>query len=153
MSSRCITLPTLAAIRGNVVESVDVNYLAIMVASLSGFVIGALWYSPAIVGNKWMQAAGITEEAIAASNKPRIFVAAFVFLLIMSYCLAMFLAAPDVNAQIGAFYGFLTGFGWLFFAIGTTALFELRSWTYIWVNGGYWVITMTVMGAILGAWK
>jgi hypothetical protein len=41
----------------------------------------------------------------------------------------------------------------LFFAIGVVALFERRPWTYLLVNGGYWVVTMTAMGAILGAWK
>ncbi|MFT4767422.1 MAG: hypothetical protein ACI8RN_000548 [Glaciecola sp.] len=71
----------------------------------------------------------------------------------MSYCLAMFLGAPNITLQIGALYGFLTGFGWIFFAFGVVGLFELRSWSYILVNGGYWVVTMTLMGAIWGAWK
>jgi hypothetical protein len=65
----------------------------------------------------------------------------------------MFLADPTVTLASGAFYGFLAGFGWLFFGIGVVALFEQRSWTYILVNGGYWVVTMTAMGAVLGVWK
>ncbi|MEM8941863.1 MAG: DUF1761 domain-containing protein [Pseudomonadota bacterium] len=134
-------------------DSVPINHLAILVAALSGFVIGAVWYSPLLMGNVWMKAAGLTEEQLATGNKPRIFITTFAFLLIMSFCLAMFLAVPEIDAGKGSLYGFLTGFGWIFFAIGTVALFELRPWSYILVNGGYWVITMTVMGAILGAWK
>jgi hypothetical protein len=33
------------------------------------------------------------------------------------------------------------------------ALFERRSWRYVAVNGGYWIVAFTVMGAILGAWR
>lgn len=134
-------------------ESVSVNWLAIVAAAGAGFVVGGLWYSPLLFAKSWMHSAGITEEQIAAGNKLKIFGLSFVFLLIMSYCLAMFLATPDITLQTGALYGFLTGFGWIFFAFGVVALFELRSWSYILLNGGYWVVTMTLMGAILGGWK
>lgn len=134
-------------------EDVVINWLAVVAAAVVGFVIGGLWYSPLLFGNPWMREAGVTEEHVNGGNKAKIFGSSLVFLLVMSYCLAMFMAAPDITLQTGAFYGFLTGFGWIFFAIGVVALFEMRSWTYIFINGGYWVVTMTVMGAILGGWK
>lgn len=45
------------------------------------------------------------------------------------------------------------GFGWLFFGTGVITLFEQRPWSYLLVNGGYWVVAMTAMGAILGGWQ
>jgi hypothetical protein len=134
-------------------DAVSINWMAIVAAAVVGFVVGGLWYSPALFGKIWMDAAGLTEEQLAGGRKARIFGLSLIFLLIMSYCLAMFLATPDITLQTGALYGFLTGFGWIFFAFGVVGLFELRSWSYILVNGGYWVVTMTLMGAILGAWK
>lgn len=131
----------------------EINYLAVLAAAIAGFFVGGLWYTPILFGNAWMKAAGVTEEQVNAGNKLKIFGLTFVFLLIMSYCLAQFLAAPEVNLTSGALYGFLTGFGCIFFAIAIVALYEQRSWTYMLVNGGYWVVTMTVMGAILGGWK
>ncbi|WP_439102933.1 DUF1761 domain-containing protein [Congregibacter sp.] len=130
-----------------------INLWAILAAAVVGFVVGGLWYSPLLFGNAWMRAADISQEQIAAGNKAKIFGLTFVFLLIMSYCLAMFLGTPEITLQAGAFYGFLTGFGWIFFAFGVVALFELRSWSYILINGGYWVVTMTLTGGILGGWK
>ena len=53
----------------------------------------------------------------------------------------------------GALYGFLTGIGWVLPGIGVTAQFEQRGWTYIFINGFYWVVSLTVMGLILGAWR
>lgn len=132
---------------------VQINYLAVLLAAFLGFVIGGLWYSPLLFGNAWMNASGVTEEQVNSGNKGKIFGLTAVFLLIMSYCLAMFLATPEIGLSAGAFYGFLTGFGWIFFGIGVVALFELRSWTYILINGGYWVVTMTLMGAVIGGWR
>lgn len=53
----------------------------------------------------------------------------------------------------GALHGFMSG---LFLALPITAingLFEQKSWKYILVNAGYWIVSMTIMGAIICGWK
>ena len=130
----------------------QISPLAVLVAAIAGMALGALWYSPLLFGNAWMRAAGITEEQVNAGNKLKIFGLTFLFLLIMAICLAAFLGTPEIDLESGTIYGFLTGFGWIFFAIGVNALFEQRSWKYILINGGYWVAVMTVMGAVIGGW-
>lgn len=133
------------------------NIWAILVATLSTYVVGWLWYGPLFV-KAWMSAVGLSEEQIAQANMTKIFGLAFVFELIMAFNLAMFLtgspeAAAQIDAAMGAFYGFLTGFGWVFFALAVNSLYEQKSWKYIFINGGYWAVTFTVMGLIIGAWK
>ncbi|MCB1669958.1 MAG: DUF1761 domain-containing protein [Gammaproteobacteria bacterium] len=134
------------------------NWLAILAATLSAFVVGFLWYGP-LLGKAWMEAAGISKEQVDAGNMIRTFSLAFVLQLIMAFCLAMFFygggeeAAALINATNGALYGFLTGFGWVAAALSVTALFEQRSFRYMAINGGYWVVVFTLMGLILGAWK
>ena len=95
---------------------VDINLVSVLVAALAGFVVGGLWYSPFLFANQWMLAANVTQEQVDGSNKGKVFGLTFVFLLIIAYCLAAFLAAPEVTVATGALYGFLTGFGWMFFA-------------------------------------
>lgn len=138
-----------------------VNLFAVFVAAGAGFFVGGLWYSPLLAGKVWMRAAGLTEEQVAGGDKRRIFGFAFVALLIMSYCLAAFIASPGAqlqareffnSSQQGAFFGMLAGLGLISFAFVVVGLFEQRPWQYMAVNGGYWVVTMTVMGGILGAW-
>lgn len=128
------------------------NIWAILVATLSTFLVGWLWYGP-LFGKSWMTATGLTEEQLQQGNMGKIFGLAFIFELIMAFNLAMFLNDPSIGLQEGTFYGFLTGFGWVFFALAVNALYEQKSWKYIMVNGGYWTVTFTVMGLILGAWK
>ncbi len=134
----------------------SINLLAVLVATLSTFLVGWLWYGP-LFGKAWMDAVGFTEEDLQEGNMAKIFGLAFIFELIMAFNLAMFLtgspeAAETMSAGTGAFYGFLTGFGWIFFAIAVHSLYEKKSWKYIFINGGYWTVSFTIMGLILGAW-
>lgn len=53
----------------------------------------------------------------------------------------------------GALHGFMSG---LFFALPVTAinsLFEQKSWKYILINAGYWIVSLTLMGGIICAWE
>lgn len=46
-------------------ERPRLNYLAILVSALIWRLLGALWYSPALFGNAWMQITGMTSEMLA----------------------------------------------------------------------------------------
>jgi hypothetical protein len=129
----------------------NVNWLAIVLAALSGFLIGGLWYSPLMFHKAWSKAANVDTEMSRSSNHLKIFGWSFVFLLIAAINLGLFLADPLITASTGALYGFLTGFGWIAMGFGVTGMFELKSWPYIVINSGYWIVTMTVMGIIIGA--
>ena len=131
----------------------QINYLAVLAAAVSTFLIGGLWYSPAMFQRGWMSANGFTEADLSKGNAAKIFGIAFVFALLMAANLAAFLSAPGTTVAWGTAAGALTGVGWVLPAIGTVALFERRSARYIAINGGYFVLAFIVMGAILGAWR
>ncbi len=129
----------------------QVSWLAIVAAALSTFLIGGLWYSPAAFGKAWMKENGFTEEGMKNAAMGKIFGLAFVLGLVASVNLAMFLG-PDNGAGMGAFYGFLAGFGWVATFVGTHYLFERRSFRLFLINAGYSIVALTIMGLILGAW-
>jgi hypothetical protein len=133
--------------------SEHVNWLAVIAASLSTFVLGGLWYSPALFGRAWMAANGLRDEDMRKANMAKIFGLTFVFSLLMSANLAMFLADAKTTTSWGATAGFLAGFGWVALGIAIIALFERRSWKYVFINGGYMTVAFVVMGLILGAWR
>ena len=138
-------------------EFTSINWLAVLVASLVGFAIGYIWYGP-IFGKQWMASIGKTEEELSKGNMAKTFGFTFVFQFIMATFLAMFFygspeSAMSMDASTGAYYGLLTGFGWVATSTGVGALFEQKSWQYIFINAGYWVIVFVLMGWILGAWQ
>ena len=40
---------------------VQINFLALIVASLSTLVVGFIWYNPKVFGTIWMKEIGMTE--------------------------------------------------------------------------------------------
>lgn len=128
----------------------NLNWLAVIVAALSTFLIGGLWYSPLLFENGWLNANSFTQDDLKSRNMPLVFGLSFLLSFIMALNLAMFIGQEDLSFGITA--GFLAGFGWVSLAIGIIALFEKRPLKYVLINGGYMVVAFTVMGAILGAW-
>jgi hypothetical protein len=128
------------------------NWLAAFVAALSAFLVGGLWYSKILFGPAWMADSNLTHEQLRAGNQAKIFGFTAVFSLLMAANLAIFLADAKTTAAWGTEAGFLAGI-WTFSAIATHSLFELKSWRLIFINGGYSVVSLTVMGAIIGAWR
>jgi hypothetical protein len=129
-----------------------VNHFAVATAAVSTFVIGGLWYSPLLFQKRWMAANGIRDEDLQKGGTATIFVLSFVFALVMAVNLAMFLDAPDTTIAWGAAAGLLAAV-WVALGIATIALFERRSWSYILINAGYWLVSFVVMGTIIGAWR
>jgi hypothetical protein len=130
----------------------QINYFAVLAAAVSTFVIGGLWYSPVLFNRAWMRANGFSDADLQKGNAGTIFGLAFLFSLIMAANLAAFLATPDTTLAWGAAAGGLTAV-WVALGIAVVALFERRPWSYILINGGYWVVSFIVMGTILGGWR
>ena len=139
-----------------------INWLAVLVAGISSFVVGGIWYSPGLFGKAWMKDSDLTAEDIKKGNKGKIFGWTFIFSLLMAVNLGMFLSdppstcpadcAPKVDITWGAMAGFLAGI-WTFCAIAIHSLFELKPWRLILINGFYSVVALTLMGAIIGVWR
>jgi hypothetical protein len=127
----------------------NLNWLAIIVAAVSAFVLGGLWYSPLLFAKRWMKETGITEESTKNANIIKIFSLAFVLALIASFFLAMFIGS-DAGAGFGALAGFMAGLGWVFTFMGISYLFESRTLGHFLINSVYSICSLTVMGLIIG---
>jgi hypothetical protein len=130
----------------------QLNIWAVIVAALATFVIGGLWYSPAVFGKAWMRENNLTEEGLKHSNMVKIFGLAFLLALVAAVNLAMFMG-PEDKPEMGALWGFLAGFGWVATFIGTHYLFERKSFKLFLINAGYSIVSLTIMGVIIAAWK
>ena len=157
------------------------NFYAVLVSSLVTLLVGAIWYNPKVFGTIWMKETGMTEEKAKQSNMAKVFGLTIFYSLLLSLLMPALvihqmgalgmiggdpaLAKPSYTAFLadygdafrtfkhGALHGFMSG---LFLALPITAinsLFEQKSWRYILINAGYWIVSMTIMGAIICGWK
>jgi hypothetical protein len=123
----------------------------VLAAALATFVLGGLWYSPALFGKAWQREAGVSDEQMRTSNKARIFGLAFLLSLIAAFVFAMFLGPrPPVNLGLGA--GFSAGLCWVAASFGINYLFEQRSFKLWLINAGYHTLQFTIIGLILALW-
>lgn len=131
----------------------EINWLAVIAAAVSMFVIGGVWYSPLLFDKAWRRAANLSDADVARGNPALIFGAAFVLTLIMAANLAFFIAGPTTSLSFAVSAAVAAGFGWAALSVGVLALFERRPLSYVLINGGYLTIGFAVMGLILGLWR
>ena len=128
----------------------QVDLLAVLVATISSFVIGGIWYGP-LFGQAWMAAHGFTAEDLRKNwNPTRTYGITFGIGLATAYTFAMFLGEGIGWAQ-GAQNGLIAGAIWVAGSIATNYQFEGTTPVLLMINGGYHAFRFAVMGAILGA--
>ena len=133
-------------------EPVQFNFAAVFVAALLSFALGGLWYSPILFARAWMKECGLSEAQTKQAPLGRIFGLSALAALVMSFNLAAFIGAK-ASLSFGLFAGAATGIGWVAMSLGVIYLFEQRSLRLWLINSGYQVLSYTLMGGLLGAWK
>jgi hypothetical protein len=129
----------------------NVNWLAVIAATVAAFMLGGLWYSKALFGNAWMQEVGLSEDTINNANMIRTFAGTFALQIIAATALAA-LIGNDGSWMTGLNTGLWVGLLWISTAYGVTYLFEQRSFRLWLINAGYYVVLYCIMGTIIGIW-
>ena len=103
-------------------EIAGINLLAVLLAAVAGFGWGAFYYT--VLGKRWMDAVGTTEEEIKATRSAVPFIVSFVSLLVMACVLAACLdrqSSLDMDMTLGS--AALTALVlWLGFIVTCTAV-------------------------------
>lgn len=133
-------------------EVPNLNFFAILVAAISSFIIGSMWYSPILFGKIWMKELNFTDEDLQNGNVTRLYIISFFVAIVIALNLAFFIG-NNAGAVWGTTAGALAGFGWVAMAMGLTYLFEGKSLRLYLINAGYHVVTFTIMGGIIGVWQ
>ena len=127
----------------------DVNWLAVVLAALAGFVVGGIWYGP-VMGKKWMGAVGLTEDQIKQGNMGLIYGGAFAFSLLASWTLAHTFStyAQDLSVFVKVLTALGVALGFIVPAIGTNYLFSQKSKTLFFIDASYWILFYIAMGFV-----
>ncbi|HEY1253229.1 MAG TPA: DUF1761 domain-containing protein [Terracidiphilus sp.] len=131
------------------------NYLSIVVAAIACFLLEAGWYT--VFMQPWLDGIGRSREWLmsAAGYHPALqYGTAFLSAIVMAgaiSCLTQ-LTGPQTAIR-GIKAGALLWFGFVLTTWSTEYVFEVRPLSLLGINAGFWLIGMTLMGAIVGAWK
>jgi hypothetical protein len=160
----------------------EMNWIAVFVSALATLVVGFIWYNPKVFGTVWMKETGLTQDELVKGNILKTFSLTYIFSLMIviiessltihqSGALGMIggpmkinEALPSFNAFMndygtayrtfkhGALHGFMSGLFFAFPMIAINGLFERKSWKYIWIHSGYWIVTLTIIGSLICGW-
>ncbi len=128
----------------------EINFLAVIIATVVYFLIGYIWYSPILFGKAWQRELGLSDEDLQDVNLVKIMGAAFVLSFIIALNLAAFLT-EGASFAWGIMAGGLAGVGWVATSIGILYLFEQQSLRLFFINAGYHAFSYMIMGGIIGA--
>jgi Protein of unknown function (DUF1761) len=132
-------------------QSVDINYWAVVVAAIVPMVLGALWYSPALFARPWMRAVGRAEAEMSGMGLG--YVLSALAAVLGSYALARIERWAQVDdLWNGVLVGLLVWVGFVAPVLAVTTYFGGRPRVLWFINAGYQLVSLAIMGAILGAW-
>jgi hypothetical protein len=130
-----------------------INWLAVLVASIAYFAVGAIWYS-FLFRNTWIKASGVSmNDPNAKSGVAGIMFTSFIMMVIATIGLALFISkiAP-ITWMTGLKVGLVVGICFCATAISNSYLYEKRPLALHLVNNLYNIIGCVVAGIIISVW-
>jgi hypothetical protein len=133
----------------------EVNYYAVLVCGILMFVLGGLWYSPALFAKRWMQLIGKTEEELKKVSNATIYVRGFILGLMSSYVLGSIINfAGAATVETGAMVGFICWAGFHGAPTYNGEVNFMQRPVALWaINSGYVLVSFVSSGVILALWK
>ena len=126
----------------------EVNWLAIIVATIAGFAVGAVWYTA--LGKQWMAAIGKTRDQLNTGPQP--YVIGVIVELVMAYFLA--LVTSNLFGSVTVASGLMAGAHmWLGFIMPPMILnhrYQNMPWRLTALDGGHLLLVLLVQGLVIG---
>jgi hypothetical protein len=139
-------------LRSDKMQQFPINYLALLVAALARFLFGWLWYSPLLFGKTWMSLTNCNPDemkrrmpVVAPVDLISNFIMAFVLVHAVHY-------AGATKAGLGAAVAFFNWLGFIATVLLMLNLYEKRPAKLWWINNGFQLISLLIMGAMVAVW-
>ena len=133
-----------------------INWLAVLVAAVAYFMLGALWYSKALFGNKWIQLAKIDmSDPNVKKGMGGMMISTLVLILIVCFSLEVLIVKFNFLQEIGLGIklGLLTGLGFATTAVSINYVYERKPTNLYLINNGYHLFGHVVAASILVLWR
>jgi hypothetical protein len=128
-----------------------VSIWAVLVAAVTSFLLGGLWYSPVLFGRLWNREAGRGENPQKMQHPGRVFGLAFVFALIAAAAFAWWLG-PDPQLRDALWKGLAAGAGMVGASFGINYQFADRSFLMWAIDAGYHTLQFVLFALVLVFW-
>jgi len=124
------------------------NIWIVLLAAVSTFLVGGLWYSPVLFGKAWNTENGGVPQT---GHPAKVFGVSFLFSLVAAACFA-YLLGPGAGLMGALHTGLLVGVGFVAASFGINYQFAQRSFKLWLIDAGYHIVQFAVFGLLIGQW-
>ena len=132
-----------------------INWLAVLVAAVAYFLLGALWYS-VLFGKKWARLVKLdTSNPDLKKGMGGMMISTFVLVLIICFGLEVLIVKFNFLQELsyGIKLGLLTGLAFATTAVSIHYVYENKPTNLYLINNGYHVIGHIIAASILVLWR
>jgi hypothetical protein len=132
----------------------NINWIAVLVAAIGYFMLGALWYS-FLFQKKWIEYTRVdVNDPNMKKGVATTMLASFIMMFITSMAIAILVELMGLHHwQEGLHLGLLTGLGIAFTSMSINMLYEKRPAGLYYINGGYQLLGNIIAALVITAWK
>jgi hypothetical protein len=135
----------------------QLNWLAVIVGALIYFVLGALWYSPMVLGRQWQRSIGWDPERTPPQMSPVTYVVPGLAYLVMAIAVGLLAVTTGTDtAAEGVILGLVLGIGLSLMHTLVDATFDPNKpqpWTWFAINGTYHALGLLIVAVIVAVWQ
>lgn len=132
-------------------ELARINWVGVIIATVVGFGIGAIWFNPKVFGTAWMTDMGKTGDNM--SGWGRAMTIGFVATLLAAIGLAWLIRLTGAKSLVGGTkVGLLVALAFVVTNYVADAAYAGTKNRFVAIVAGYRAVMLVVMGAILGRW-
>jgi len=129
------------------------NVWAILVSALAQWILGAIWYSPALFAKPWMALLKLDPNG---PKKGLAFgmISSFIGSLILSFMLLHIIVWSNATTlHTGLFVGMVCWLGFIACPNFAQGIYEQRPFKLFAINSGYWLVCLLISGPLLALWR
>lgn len=127
----------------------DIHWVALTTSVVIYMAVGAIWYSPLLFGETWLNALGYRPEKMKPTGK--VWIGAVLNALLTTYGLAVYLHYTGVEHGIeGMKMAFFPWIGFTVPAHFAPVLWESRPFKVFLIHAGCMLVTLLLMGFVIG---
>ncbi|MFN8243771.1 MAG: DUF1761 domain-containing protein [Ferruginibacter sp.] len=132
-----------------------INWIAVAVAAVAYFALGALWYSKALFAPKWIAYLKLdVNDPNAKKGIGLMFGGSFALMFVQSLALAILAERLKIGGWMsGVKLGAFTGVCFCSATIGVNYFYEKKPLGLWLINGGYAIVGNMIAGIIICSWK
>lgn len=132
-----------------------VNWLPVLAATAVLYLLGGLWYSPAVFGSRWRAGVGFRPPE-GWRPGPVLYLAPLAGCFVVTLATELLVTVTDAHSLTdGVALGLIVGLGYgaAVAGVDATAPSHPRPGTLALITGAYWTIGLVLVAVILSVWR